>query len=198
VINAKIKGEHVSDADIAEAMEVAKSRPLVSRGKTPDYQPTKASWLNGEDTHHDPLVYYIRFCCRIKIGTTTNLIERLRVLPHDRVLATEPGDHRLEKLRHSQFSDWCLGGEWFKMAPALISHIRAVRVGNPDVTRRLISTNDAVRYTGRDRQTLYRWAAEGKLTKYPVGTTVRAVKWDILELPAFKPGGEFELPPCDI
>ena len=63
------------------------------------------------------VVYYIRFGDRIKIGTTGNLTGRLMTLPHDELLATEPGGIELEKQRHRQFAaDLVAGREWFRPA----------------------------------------------------------------------------------
>lgn len=53
---------------------------------------------------HDPVVYYLRFGDRIKIGTTTNLRTRLISVPCDEVLAVEPGSYALERERHEQFA----------------------------------------------------------------------------------------------
>lgn len=71
------------------------------------------------------IVYYLRFGDRIKIGTTTNLRNRLQSLPHDEVLVTEPGDRDLEQMRHAQFGHARVSkrGEWFHMHPDLMSHI---------------------------------------------------------------------------
>jgi hypothetical protein len=73
------------------------------------------------------VVYYLSFADRIKIGTTVNIRERLRALPHDRLLATEPGGAGLEHERHAQFASARLSGEWFTSTPALLAHIRRLR-----------------------------------------------------------------------
>lgn len=138
-------------------------------------------------------VYYLRFCCRIKIGTTTWLERRLSEVQHDELLAVEPGGPELEKLRHEQFADARLIGDWFMSAPALIAHIRALKMGRTsDLKARLISTADAVLYTGRERQILYRWADEGRITRHGVAGKA---KWDVLELPAREPGKPAPPPP---
>lgn len=141
------------------------------------------------------VVYYVRFCCRIKIGTTTNLTNRMLHIPHDSILATEPGGESVERMRHYQFEQYAIGGEWFKMAPPLLAHIRSLRAGTPELRKRLVSTRDAMVYTGRDRHTLYRWADEGKITKYVLGN---GAGWDVLELPAHNPVEARKLPPCDV
>lgn len=74
-----------------------------------------------------PVVYYLLFGDRIKIGTTTDLDSRLKVIPHDQVLAVEPGGHALERERHAQFAAHRLNGEWFAAHAALWEHVRGVR-----------------------------------------------------------------------
>lgn len=131
------------------------------------------------------VVYYIKFCCRVKIGTTAMLEARLAELPHDALLATEPGDRTLEQKRHKQFADSRITGEWFTYTPALEAHVLAVRKGlATDPARRFVTTDAAMLYTGKSRHTLYRWATEGKVTRYQ-----RDGKrmWDALELPPEKP-----------
>lgn len=78
----------------------------------------------------DAVVYYIRFAGRVKIGTTTCLASRLRALPVDELLATEPGGVAVERCRHRQFADVRVVGEWFTFSAALREHIdRLARVG---------------------------------------------------------------------
>jgi len=79
-----------------------------------------------EDRH--PVVYYLRFADRIKIGTSTCLRSRMEAVPHDEVLATEPGGVELEEERKMQFVEYRVTGEWFRMAPALMRHIEKLRV----------------------------------------------------------------------
>jgi hypothetical protein len=76
-------------------------------------------------TTGDPVVYYIRFGDRIKIGTTRNLTTRLASLPHDKVLGIERGDRDTERKRHEQFAHLRLTkrGEWFSMGGDLLAHI---------------------------------------------------------------------------
>lgn len=76
---------------------------------------------------HPPIVYYLRFGDRIKIGTTTDLRMRLGSVPHDDVPATEPGDEALERRRHHQFQRLRITGEWFHAADALLTHIEQVK-----------------------------------------------------------------------
>jgi hypothetical protein len=72
------------------------------------------------------VVYYIRFGDRVKIGTTNRLTQRLYAIPHDEVLATEPGSYALERERHTQFREDRVIGEWFQMSPRLMEHIKGL------------------------------------------------------------------------
>lgn len=76
---------------------------------------------------HAPVVYYLLFSDRVKIGTTTNLKKRLKAIAHDQVLATEPGGYDVEGERHKQFAKLHFGNEWFLFAEPLVSHIEALR-----------------------------------------------------------------------
>ncbi|WP_227979963.1 GIY-YIG nuclease family protein [Nocardia spumae] len=79
----------------------------------------------------DEVVYYIRFGDRVKIGTTTNLAKRLPFIPHDEVMATEPGGIYVERQRHKQFQHLRAkvghGREWFQLTPELADHIAVMR-----------------------------------------------------------------------
>lgn len=79
--------------------------------------------------HGDPfgVVYYIAFGDRIKIGTTTDLKARMSALPHDEILAVEPGSNELEKRRHREFGEHRLRGEWFRDVAALREHASDLR-----------------------------------------------------------------------
>lgn len=71
------------------------------------------------------LVYYMRINGRIKIGYTTDLTKRSRAYPPDsELLAVEPGDPELERLRHTQFSRYLeRGREWYTDGELLLNHI---------------------------------------------------------------------------
>lgn len=77
------------------------------------------------------MVYYVRFGDRVKIGTTKNLRQRLTVVPHDEVMATEPGGPHVERQRHKQFAHLQIRKgshrEWFTLTPELADHIAVVR-----------------------------------------------------------------------
>lgn len=74
------------------------------------------------------VVYYVRFGDRIKIGTSGRPRQRLSAIPHDELLAFEPGDRMLEQKRHLQFAVARLGtSEWFAATPRLLAHARELR-----------------------------------------------------------------------
>lgn len=79
----------------------------------------------------DEVVYYVRFGDRVKIGTSKDLSKRLSHIPHDEVMATEPGGVYVERQRHKQFkhlrAEVGRGREWFTLTPELAEHIAAVK-----------------------------------------------------------------------
>lgn len=78
------------------------------------------------------VVYYIRFRDRMKIGTSSNLRQRMSQLWHEELVAIERGDRTRERARHEQFARDRLGtSEWFQLSPELLAHVDALRVG-PD------------------------------------------------------------------
>lgn len=84
--------------------------------------------------HHPGIVYYVQFVDLVKIGFSQNLNGRMLAIPHDTILATEPGDFKLERQRHKQFAEHLVDGqrEWFRAAPELLAHAAAVRAEHGD------------------------------------------------------------------
>lgn len=79
------------------------------------------------------VVYYVRYRDQVKIGTSANPRQRLSVIPHEEVLAFEPGGRRVEQRRHEQFAAHRFAGtEWFARHPALVEHIEALAIGVDD------------------------------------------------------------------
>lgn len=79
------------------------------------------------------VVYYIRFDDRMKIGTSSNLRQRMSRLWHDELVALERGGRARERMRHAQFGQWRMGRtEWFELAPELLDHVAALRAGVDD------------------------------------------------------------------
>lgn len=74
------------------------------------------------------VVYYIRRGKYVKIGTTTNLRQRMRDLMPDEVLAVEPGSYDLEGTLHAQFAKirFSPAMEYFELTEELQKHIDAV------------------------------------------------------------------------
>lgn len=76
------------------------------------------------------IVYYVLRGPLIKIGTTTRPRKRFDALMPDAVLAIEPGDKELERIRHTQFEplrDRNVGREYFTPGRELIDLIRQLR-----------------------------------------------------------------------
>lgn len=73
------------------------------------------------------VVYYARISDQIKIGTSASLEKRMLDLGIEEVMATEPGDYRVEQARHAQFSPLRLRGEWFRYEHPLIEWIARLR-----------------------------------------------------------------------
>lgn len=97
--------------------------------RVPTRGPKLPEKLNSLEGIH--VVYYLQFGDRIKIGTSRNLKERLKSIPHDKMLAVELGGIPTESKRHQQFQKWGLTGEWFEMAPPLMAHIAELQRLNP-------------------------------------------------------------------
>lgn len=77
------------------------------------------------------VVYYVQLDTRVKIGTTTDIDERMKTYPpHARLLATEPGGYALEAKRHRQFNEYLSAGrEWFDAGPRLRAHVESLMNG---------------------------------------------------------------------
>ena len=89
---------------------------------------------------HGDVVYYAQSGELVKIGTTRNVSARLACLRKGdyplpegypsgplALLAVEPGANALEQARHREFAGCRIDGtEWFRGAPALMDHIRAI------------------------------------------------------------------------
>lgn len=78
---------------------------------------------------HEPVIYYVLVGSRIKIGTSTNLSNRLSAYPPgSELLATEPGGTQVEADRLSEFAEYLdAGREWFQPGPRLRDHIERLK-----------------------------------------------------------------------
>ena len=99
--------------------------------------------LSIPDSPHADVVYFVLNGNRVKIGTTTNLRNRVRALalkPRN-VIACVPGDRQQEGEMHARFSKLRIGGtEWFSFEGPIIDavndwHARAM------VLRRHVNAN---------------------------------------------------------
>ena len=111
-------------------------------------------WPHGEHPDSDlppprvDVVYYLGFGDRVKIGTTTNPRRRFTAIRHERVLAFERGDRRLERRRHAEFAEERAGtSEWFESTERLRTHIDVLAGGvDPwDRWRRWVAEATAIR-----------------------------------------------------
>lgn len=80
--------------------------------------PLRQATIRAED-----IVYYMRIGNRVKIGTTTNLKLRMKVINPEELMATEPGGYQHERSRQVQFRALRTHGEWFKLEGPLAEHI---------------------------------------------------------------------------
>lgn len=74
------------------------------------------------------VVYYVKLGNLIKIGFSSNLPSRMRSVPHEEILAAEPGDYALESARHAQFAKHkAARREWFHAdaVPEFAASVRA-------------------------------------------------------------------------
>lgn len=91
------------------------------------------------------VVYYIQHGDRIKIGTSHHWQTRVSGLPHDRVLALEPGSFKEEAARHEQFSGSRVRNtEWFRMSADLQDHIGTLNTSHPEYREQIEVHNQAV------------------------------------------------------
>lgn len=72
------------------------------------------------------VVYYIRIGNRVKIGTSTNLRQRLADLNPEEVMALERGGRTVEMRRHRQFASLRTHGEWFRLEGELAQFIESL------------------------------------------------------------------------
>ncbi|MFE2073704.1 GIY-YIG nuclease family protein [Streptomyces misionensis] len=107
-------------------------------------------------TRHAPLVYFAvppaHLCPEdasalppIKIGTTTDLRDRMKAIPA-RPLALEPGDMVRERQLHRQFAHLRLKGEWFRAAPELLDHINRLREAEGECTLNWFACAEVANY----------------------------------------------------
>lgn len=82
-------------------------------------------WHEMTQSPTNNVVYYVKVGKYIKIGTSRDVDRRLQQYPPDsELLATEPGDHDIEAMRHDQFREYLAArNEWFTPGPKLMWYI---------------------------------------------------------------------------
>lgn len=116
-------GMTLDEAVLTQMMDTAERRFEEETGR----RATPIPWVPSTAPAHDPVVYYLLFDAMVKIGTTTNIRQRLENLPHDRLLAVEWGSRKVEQGRHEQFARFRRKGEWFRADQVLLNHAATVR-----------------------------------------------------------------------
>ena len=126
---------HTMGIDVTPEIALQIARTITGNEEAPESGDTRTSWPPSDwlydekdhrDTSHKPVVYYVQFADRIKIGTSRNLRKRLEALACDRLLALEHGDTTLERQRHGQFAALRITGEWFKYQAPLTTFIESL------------------------------------------------------------------------
>lgn len=116
------------DSPVPACLTHLKQAYLYIRDIIEEWEPGEVNY--NPALHPEPaVVYYLRFGDRIKIGTSSDVWTRIASIPHDRLLATEPGGYTLERERHQQFREFRLARnrEWFRDCPEIRKHVNALR-----------------------------------------------------------------------
>lgn len=120
---------HRPPTDLPEILQ-ARRRELEERERLQTLaEEDRLRWYPGIDDPNAVVYYLLWQGGKIKIGTTTNLAQRLAGYPkgsYVRVLATEMGGKAVERRRHEQFATYRCDGEFFDAAPELMEHITRV------------------------------------------------------------------------
>lgn len=75
-------------------------------------------------TDIDNVVYFARVGNLIKIGTTSNLWQRMASLGHPQLLGVMPGGYKVERQHHRRFATEHVTGEIFEATDRLLAYIR--------------------------------------------------------------------------
>lgn len=130
------------------------------------------------------LVYYAQVGDRVKIGFTTNLVERMSAIVPEKLLAVEHGGPKLERARHKQFAALRTQREWFRFEPPLTEHVANLM----STSRRdeLMDTATAAVAFGVKAATIRKWAERGRLVPVAQGRNNRSMyrRGDIEDLHA--------------
>lgn len=102
------------------------------------------------------VIYYLIHGGRIKIGTSVKWKQRLEAVPHDKLLALEPGDATLERHRHTMFMDERVGTtEWFEESNRIWDHIIKVSEKHSQFTKLVDRYNSARLQRMNERRPTY-------------------------------------------
>lgn len=85
-------------------------------------------YLTSQDVGGRNVVYYIRFRDALKIGTSTDVVNRVSHHPLEALLAIEPGSFKLEAHRHKQFAPYRIKGEWFEYNADTRAMVNTIRL----------------------------------------------------------------------
>lgn len=123
-----VAGLDTDDPDLAErAVEAGRKRYAASL-EEPDLPKPEYGPPPREPRQEASRVYYMRIGNRVKIGFSTNLIERVKTINPEELMAVEPGGQDVERRRHGQFCQLRTHGEWFELEEPLTSHIARLAV----------------------------------------------------------------------
>lgn len=116
----------VDDDMVKAAIRIGRARH--ERHQRGEALPPHTGLMPGRETDPRAVVYYIRRGAMVKIGTTVDLRGRMAALLPEEILATEPGDQKLEVQRHQTFRALRVPGqrEWFYAGRELQDHIQQV------------------------------------------------------------------------
>lgn len=106
-----------------------------------DWDREMGSWAA---TGRQVIYYVLRADGLIKIGTTTNLANRLTALRSEHgkldVLLTHCGDHKRERMMHAKFRELRVTGEWFRPHSLFFEFMIGVRRKRANSSTRLPGT----------------------------------------------------------
>lgn len=128
LLSARLQEEakRIREARLNDALAQVRRYTMASPTPSVEPDPTPAIRWDVRKGQHAPVVYFIRNGNRIKIGTTTDLYQRIRrlALRADDVVLLLPGSREVERDMHRRFTSLRVGNtEWFRDAPPLSNFI---------------------------------------------------------------------------
>jgi len=110
---------------IETCVERLRARPMEVPASLPNQRTRRGRFSAVEIT--GSVVYYMRIGNRVKIGYSSNLVERLNAINPEELLAAESGTTDTERRRHREFGQYRTHGEWFRLEGKLAEHIKRLR-----------------------------------------------------------------------